>query len=287
MKEIIDKERWDLEGLQGATENQLLHPHFEEAKNWFFNNYKPKSNIAVLTLCSETKPYHNSINLKHSYKICKVFNVDHIVVSNPGLIPIEYDSLYPFMYYNWPEKDETKELKELYTKVLRERIEEWFNYFSEYEYIISYVRFGETRDAINSLNIPQKIYDCFNEENIEKLKQHYPNVKNPGMFKQRLITYPLSRYFLINKLEEITGKKSDLIIEIGKPVRLGIQKMRQHLLQDWYTINEILDKGLFDGSKNTILFQLSYHLPRDGYQVLKEGRGKKAKCHIIKKEKTI
>ncbi|MFA5398247.1 MAG: DUF5591 domain-containing protein [Methanogenium sp.] len=192
--EIIPRKYWDLDGLRGATSKQLLHPHFDVMKDYFFQNFTPSSSTAVVMLCANKKPYSHNSTIKQYYKLSKQRNADFFILSNPGVIPIQYDNHYPFRWYEWNEYEETPEIKKLYYEVTKQRIEEWFNKFLQYKKVISVVRPGETSQAFLTSNIPQGRYNVFSEDNIKKITDVYlPKFKTTGLLKTRLLSLSLTK----------------------------------------------------------------------------------------------
>ncbi|MFZ3077203.1 MAG: DUF5591 domain-containing protein, partial [Candidatus Aenigmatarchaeota archaeon] len=120
--------------IKGASEKELLHPHFEVWHDYICRFYEvPKEKKAVLFLpCTFTKPYYNSTFHREIAKIVGNKKDIHLVVlSSPGMIPYEFANKYPFNSYDWPEWDETPELKKKYIAVTEKRIE---NYLSVHKY---------------------------------------------------------------------------------------------------------------------------------------------------------
>ncbi|MCK9543661.1 MAG: DUF5591 domain-containing protein [Novosphingobium sp.] len=206
-EEVIKRKDWDLQGLVGASEKQLLHPHFEVMKNYFFSNYNPQHDVAVVMLCANKKPYRTNFVINSYYKLA-TGKADFFILSNPGVIPAEYDNYYPFRWYEWPEDQETKEIKQLYTDVTKQRIEEWFNHFP-YKKILCAVRPGETLTSFNDSNIPQEKYSLFEGDNWERLKIEALEAKfkgNVGLFKTRLLNLTLTHELFTQTLNKIAER---------------------------------------------------------------------------------
>lgn len=185
--EIIKRKDWDLPGLSGATTHQLYHFHYKIMLSYFMENYKPKHDVALITLCSSKKPYRDNRLINQFYKMCEN-KADVFVLSNPGIIPIEYDNYYPFRWYNWNEDEETLEIKKQYYEALKNRIEQWFNHFTQYKKIISVIRFGETRDAFYDSDIKQEKIDVWSSEIYDKILEEYmPTFKVKGLLHSRYL----------------------------------------------------------------------------------------------------
>lgn len=203
-KEIIKRENWNFKELQGATEKQLYNNDFDIIRNYLIQNFKPNSKVAILSLCSFKKPYSQQKVIKYYVNLTKQKGFDYFVLSNPGIIPIDYDNYYPFRYYNWNEAEETEEIKIKYEQFLQNRIEEWFNKFKEYTDIISIVRPGESYDALNKANIKQNKHLIFSEDFIQQINHNYLEKfkGNKGVLKARMMVLKDTSNKFINILNQ-------------------------------------------------------------------------------------
>jgi len=167
--------------IRGATEKQLMHPYFEVWQDYFCRFYeRPKEKKYVLFIpCTYTKPYSKSKLHKEILKIVpKCFHI--VVISSPGVIPYEFSGKYPFAKYDWPEWEETEEIKKLYIKITAKRIE---NYLKANKYEKYYCFLKPTSETYTALKIAAKklkinIKDCVKKETWENVK----NNKNPLLF---------------------------------------------------------------------------------------------------------
>jgi len=208
-QEIIPRKEWDLEGLYGATEKQLLHPHFDRMIEHFARFYTPRHNIAVISLCASTKPYRENPYINWYWEKSKDF-ADYFIISNPGMIPIEYDNYYPYRYYGWPEYEETPEIKELYLNTIKKRLEIWFNlFYGEYTNIISIIRPGESSDAFYQSNLSSaNKHFLFEQSYIDEMNKTYLDRfnGNTGLMKSRLLWLKPTKDRFCEILSKITGK---------------------------------------------------------------------------------
>lgn len=96
---LIKKENWvDRSEIQGDDEKVMMAPILRKAQERIIDLFEPKNNIAFVSLCSSTRPYSKS--RKWSHFINEFDGVDFTIMSGPGIIPIEYDSEYPYMTYD-------------------------------------------------------------------------------------------------------------------------------------------------------------------------------------------
>ncbi|MEM7820258.1 MAG: DUF5591 domain-containing protein [Candidatus Aenigmatarchaeota archaeon] len=180
------------EFIKGATEKQLLHPHFEVWQDYFVRFYDPPDglDIALFIPCAFRKPYRNSrlhraiFSMLEKMKIFRRLHV--IVISSPGVIPYEFSNHYPFTSYDWPEWEETPEIKKRYIEVVQRRIENYLKaHGRHYKKIYSYLKpdsesYTALCNACKSLGID--IVNCLSDETYEKIKGE----KNPLALKEAL-----------------------------------------------------------------------------------------------------
>ncbi len=141
--------------LVGATIENLKHPFFKVWQDYFQRFYDaPKGRDILLFLpCSFKKPYTSSSTHKNIYKAISnhsLFNRIHrVVVSNPGVIPIEFSDHYPFNAYDWPEREETKEVMEAYIETTKERVKKYLEaHKKDYKHVCVYMKYSQTYEAI-------------------------------------------------------------------------------------------------------------------------------------------
>jgi hypothetical protein len=97
---LLSKENWcDLKEIQGSDLDILYSPTIEKAFDSVLSHWTPKNKIAVVSLCTSTRPY--SLSRKWS-----LFNLhlhhcaDLIIQTNSGLIPLEYNDQFPYLNYD-------------------------------------------------------------------------------------------------------------------------------------------------------------------------------------------
>ncbi len=162
------------EMIKGASERELLHPHFVVWQDYICRFYEtPQGKKTVLFLpCTFTKPYYNSKLHREIAKIIgKRKDLHLVVLSSPGVIPYEFADRYPFNSYDWPEWEETDEIKKKYIEALEKRIENYLrthryeNYFCFLKPSETFIALGK---ACKKLNIP--LVNCLKTETWEKIK---------------------------------------------------------------------------------------------------------------------
>lgn len=97
---LLPKEQWTTaENIQGDEIKTLQSPVIEAAFQRILQLHTPKHKIALVSLCTSTRPYSKSRKWK---KFIELFgnDADMIICSNGGIIPIEFESCYPYMTYD-------------------------------------------------------------------------------------------------------------------------------------------------------------------------------------------
>lgn len=175
-----EKQVW----IRGASEKELTHPYFEVWQDYITRIYeKPKTKDTVLFIpCTWTKPYSKSKLHREILKIAPK-NVHLVVISSPGVIPYEFSDYYPFNHYDWPEWEETAEIKKMYIKITQQRIE---NYLKNHKYkkYYCYLKPTESFTALSQAcqNLGIKLISCLNNETWDKIKAE----KNPLALEEAL-----------------------------------------------------------------------------------------------------
>lgn len=121
---LIPKEQWvGVSELQGREDKVLKHPIINQAFERILELHEPKHKVCLVSLCSSTRPYSKSRKWK---KFIEEFgsDADLIICSNGGIIPIEFESCYPYLTY---DAHGMSEFDDLYVKITYERLMLFFN----------------------------------------------------------------------------------------------------------------------------------------------------------------
>lgn len=120
-EEIIHRNDWDLDGLIGETEYQLMHPHYWTLNGYVAQSHKRKHDILVVMECGNTKPY--AVNKAQKIEFTDKYRAfaDFACISNPGIIPLEYSQFYPYRYDEWDHFAEKADIAWKYTWVCAAR----------------------------------------------------------------------------------------------------------------------------------------------------------------------
>jgi len=170
----------DTKILDGVGEEFLTHPYFEVWQDYLQRWYKkPAGRDVVLFLpCSAKKPYSESethrkiLNILSDLDKEKYKSVHQVMISNPGVIPREFENFYPLKSYNWDEKLENEFIKKRYIEVTKKRIIMYLQ-SQKYNEIFCFLKYTESYEALRlaceELNLDLK--NLLKKETYKKMKE--------------------------------------------------------------------------------------------------------------------
>ena len=68
-EEFIKRSEWDLDGVIGETEGQLMHKDYSRMMNHIFSTHKRKHDLLTVFQCSSSKPYYNNNLYRYNWYI--------------------------------------------------------------------------------------------------------------------------------------------------------------------------------------------------------------------------
>ncbi|MCK5140026.1 MAG: DUF5591 domain-containing protein [Thermodesulfovibrionia bacterium] len=145
--------------LSGVGEEFLTHPHFEVWQDYLVRWYSPGErtrrtdgkndrDILLFLPCAYKKPYSESRTHRQIIESIGRLpfsisgRIHHVMISNAGIVPREFEDMYPFNSYDWDEKLETVEIKDRYTQVTAERIRRYMDaHRDSYNRILCFLKY--------------------------------------------------------------------------------------------------------------------------------------------------
>ncbi len=128
---LIKREEWvSAEDISGTDELVLNHTVMVKAQEEILKRYEPRHKICLVSLCTKTRPY--SKGRKWRTFLNEFSNVDFIINSSGGVIPIKYESCYPYLNY---DGDGDKIFNELYITYTVRNLIRFFIHI-DYDYIV-------------------------------------------------------------------------------------------------------------------------------------------------------
>lgn len=187
-EEFMFRPRWPNEKqvwIRGAGEKQLVHPYYEVWQDYINRFWEPPGDKDILLFvpCAYRKPYFRSQLHRAIFSVTKNLKIKgrihFVAISSPGVIPYEFVNYYPFKRYDWPEWEETAEIKKKYVEVTSMRIENFLKAHGDnYKKVLCYFKpsaesYIALKKACEKLGI--KLVNCLKGETYEKIKGE----KNP------------------------------------------------------------------------------------------------------------
>ncbi len=130
---LIPRGKWVLADDLCGEGKVLNHPIIDLAFERILKEHKPAHKVALLSLCTGTRPYSKSVKWK---KYIDIFSdkADLIVVSGGGVIPSRFWECYPYMTYD--VEVEARDLLDLYREKMFNRVQRFFEEF-RYKYVVA------------------------------------------------------------------------------------------------------------------------------------------------------
>jgi predicted RNA-binding protein len=108
------------------------------------------------------------------------------MLSNAGVVPREFEDMYPFNAYDWDEKLETEETKRRYIEVTRKRIKSYLScHRDNYKMVACFLKYSsESYQALDAAcrELGIEFRNLLSKETYEKIKdQGKPLQKNEAL----------------------------------------------------------------------------------------------------------
>ncbi len=210
--------KWMRKKIRGANKEALLHPYYEVWQDFLVRFYKPpkEKDVLLLVPCSYRKPYPKSKtwrSIKFAISGYPWFKRIHMVaVSSPGVVPEEFSWEYPFNAYDWPEWEETEEIKRMYVDVIKERVKKYLKAHKDhYKKIFAYFKpDSESMKAVKRAaeEVGVEVIECLDWETYERVKDFKPPVAHPEAIKKlkECLKAHLSEEYLVEQSSD--GKQN-------------------------------------------------------------------------------
>jgi hypothetical protein len=198
---LIPKEKWVPENeIQGTDEMVLFHPIMEEAFKKITEKFEPKHKIALVSLCTKTRPYSFSRKWK-TFKRLFGKNSDLIICSNGGIIPIEYETCYPYLTY---DAHGQKKYDDMYVEVIYKRL---IKFFSKHKYETIVFNFRPGMRNRKAALLFKKTHQDGSRVFILPTKKTYAKAKEMGFVKGKC--FPDLDDLVLEEINKIIKQKNE------------------------------------------------------------------------------
>mgnify|MGYP003440508263 FL=1 len=145
---LLKKTEWVSPARLIGDRNLATEPVIEKAFERILDQWKPASSIALLGLCTSTRPYSSTDTWK-MFTRAAATDADPIITSNGGIIPIAFENQYPFLTYNAPAEHDA-ECDRLYIEVMTRRLKTFLDRFKYKAVIAAYLPKKRNRIAVEA-----------------------------------------------------------------------------------------------------------------------------------------
>jgi predicted RNA-binding protein len=157
-EKLVKKKNWIPLDEMNTDVKILTHELFDTIFNKIVREHKPTHNIAFISLCTATRPYH--LGRKWKKFVSEFSNkADLIVISSGGVIPQNYWCSFPYQNY---DGDSAKSANGLYTEKLEKRLVKFFTVHN-YDYVVA-----NFRPKIRNTPVVKKVFDDLKVKGIIK-----------------------------------------------------------------------------------------------------------------------
>lgn len=233
-QEVIGRGDWDLDGLIGESEKQLLHPDYWTMSQYIYDVHKKKHDVLTIFECSNAKPYSTQSIVKHNFFDKYDYFTDFACISNPGVIPIEYSHFYPYRYDEWDHYAEEPDIAEKYCKVCSARLVHYVKTMG-YNHVLVVMQNDHPQTLFNQM-WKDNTADCHDWLHIvtnDSFRKKYHKKKDPilgkGLAIQRMQASPELRDHYERVLHSVLDQSQE---------------------KDWKDLMKILNKLYSDEHKN-------------------------------------
>lgn len=233
-QEVISRGDWDLDGLIGESEKQLLHPDYWTMSQYIYDVHKKKHDVLTIFECSNAKPYSKQSAAKNNFFEKYDYFTDFACISNPGIIPLEFSHFYPYRYDEWDHYSEEPDIAEKYCKVNQARLIHYVKTMG-YKYVLVVMQNDHPQTLFNQM-WKENTADCHDWLKIvtnDAFRKSYHAKKDPtfgkGLAVQRMQSSPELRDRYERVLHSVLDKSQE---------------------SDWKSLMKILNKLYSDSSKH-------------------------------------
>lgn len=175
----------DEEDIVGVSEEELVNSKYETWQKFLTQRYNPPENRSLLLFLpdSQTKPFSESeLHMEIEEALANLNleeTVHRIILSSPGVIPMEFEDYYPFDSYEWDPGNLDEEMKKRYVEVVKERVKKYIEnhriYYDEYFHLFKSDSLNSRVMKEVSKDLDVEIKSCF--EDVEDSSEYEEALK--------------------------------------------------------------------------------------------------------------
>ena len=210
--ECIHRKDWELDILDGVSEDALYHKHYDIWWDYIYKHHKPRHKVLTVFECSNMKPYCYAGSLKQYAHRWADFS--DFASMDYGIQQWEFTNMYPSRWDEWDHYKEDPRIQFLYAEKTKERILEYHKNFPQYEKIIFICQNNHPQRPVNELwedntnNFRSWAVILIDDDFRKKIESKYPHM-GKGILIQRIVNLPCTRKKYIEELCKCYSSQKD------------------------------------------------------------------------------
>ena len=193
------------EALTGE-EALLNNPFIDECCAKMVSTFVPQHDKMVISLCSSTRPYIDSLKWKAFHKHFGS-TCDLVICSNGGIIPIEYMNCFPFLEYDAHRG--SSQWDQLYKDKMMERLDNFFKVHGKFYKKIIFAFLPTSRNAEAIMQNPDKVREWETSYGFSTAllptADVYQRIQEEGSPGVNIMRYPQIAHQSLNEMAEFLG----------------------------------------------------------------------------------
>lgn len=147
--EAIPRKDWELDILDGVSEDALYHKHYDIWWDYIYKHHKPRHQVLTVFECSNQKPYCYVGSIR--YYPTRWSDWTDFASMDYGIQQWEFVNMYPSRWDEWDHYKEDARIQYLYAEKTKERILEYHKNFPQYKKIIFICQNNHPQRPVNEL----------------------------------------------------------------------------------------------------------------------------------------
>lgn len=234
--ECIHRKDWELDILEGVSEDALNHPHYDLWWDYIYNHHKPRHKILTVFECSNQKPYCYVGSLR--YYAHRWNDYSDFASMDYGIQQWEFVNMYPSRWDEWDHYKEDSRMQYLYAEKTKERILEYHKNFPQYDKIIFICQNDHPQRPVNELweDNTNKFRDwavILTDDEFRKGARRANPDMGMGIFIQRTLNFDYTHKKYADLLASLYSNKEDKE-EIKRRVHMSSRELESEGLYNIY-----------------------------------------------------
>lgn len=225
-QEVIGRGDWDLDGLIGESEKQLLHPDYWTMQQYIYDVHERKHDVLTIFECSNAKPYSTQSIVKNIFLEKYDYFTDFACISNPGIIPMEFSHFYPYRYDEWDHYAEEPDIAQKYCDVNIARVLHYVKKMG-YKHVL----------VVMQNDHPQALFNQMVKDNVDNCNEWLHLVTDDNFRKEyhEVADKKFGRGLAVQRMQSSKALRERYQRVLHKYIDSSREK-------DWKSLMDILDK---------------------------------------------